>query len=81
MRFVVTVESSAEPGDEQAFADELTKTWLRYEKFAQGTINGALFSATNKVGLPYSLALEMANIFEYDFEPTEKIRNYLSANA
>lgn len=56
-----------------AFRTEAATTQIT-EKFAQGTINGALFSATNKAGLPYALALDMANIFEYDIDFAQDLR-------
>lgn len=44
------------------------------EKYAQGVIEGSLFSATGKAGLPYGLALEMAKIFEYDIDFAQDLR-------
>ncbi len=51
-----------------------TATTQSSEKYAQGTVEGALFSATKKAGLPYALALDMANIFEYDIDFAQDIR-------
>lgn len=44
------------------------------EKYAQGTIEGSLFSATGKAGIPYGLALNMANIFGYDIDFAQDLR-------
>ncbi len=56
-----------------AFRKETAATQVS-EQFAQGTIEGALFSATNKAGVPYSLALNMASIFEYDIDFAQDLR-------
>lgn len=44
------------------------------EKHAQGVIKSALFSATKKAGLPYGIALDMANIFGYDIDFAQDLR-------
>ncbi len=44
------------------------------EKYAQGVIEGSLFSATGKAGIPYGLALNMANIFGYDIDFAQDLR-------
>lgn len=44
------------------------------EKSVQGVIKSALFSATKKAGLPYGLALDMANIFGYDIDFAQDLR-------
>lgn len=56
-----------------AFRKETATTQIS-EQFAQGTIEGSLFSATNKAGVPYSLALNMASIFEYDIDFAQDLR-------
>jgi len=56
-----------------AFRKETATTQVT-EQFAHGTIEGALFSATNKAGVPYSLALNMASIFEYDIDFAQDLR-------
>lgn len=56
-----------------AFRKETASTQTS-EQFAQGTIEGALFSATNKAGVPYALALDMASIFEYDIDFAQDLR-------
>lgn len=71
----IYLEKQLSPEQEESyvFRKETAATQIN-EKFAQGTINGALFSATNKAGLPYALALEMANIFEYDIDFAQDLR-------
>ena len=44
------------------------------EKHAQGTIKGALFSATKQAGLPNSIAFDMAKIFGYDIDFAQDLR-------
>lgn len=59
--------------DSFVFSKDVAKTETA-EKYAQGTIEGALFSATKKAGMPYSLALDMANIFGYDIDFAQDLR-------
>lgn len=56
-----------------AFRKDIATTHTT-EKYAQGTIQGALFSATKHAGVPYSLALDMANIFGYDIDFAQDLR-------
>jgi murein DD-endopeptidase MepM/ murein hydrolase activator NlpD len=55
------------------FRKDVAQTQSR-EKYAQGTIEGALFAATKKADVPYGLALDMANIFGYDIDFAQDIR-------
>ncbi len=55
------------------FRQDIAKTQTR-EQYAQGTIEGALFAATKKADMPYSLALDMANIFGYDIDFAQDLR-------
>ncbi len=56
-----------------AFRKNVATTKSR-EKYAQGTIDGALFAATKKADVPYGLALDMANIFGYDIDFAQDLR-------
>ena len=56
-----------------AFRKHVAATQNR-EKYAQGTIDGALFAATKKADVPYGLALDMANIFGYDIDFAQDLR-------
>lgn len=70
----IYLEKQLEADNESfVFRKEVATTQIN-EKFAQGTIEGALFSATNKAGLPYALALNMATIFEYDIDFAQDLR-------
>lgn len=55
------------------FRKDVAQTQTR-EKYAQGSIQGALFAATKKANVPYSLALDMANIFGYDIDFAQDLR-------
>lgn len=55
------------------FRKDVAQTQTR-EKYAQGSIEGALFAATKKANVPYSLALDMANIFGYDIDFAQDLR-------
>lgn len=68
----IYLEKQAETND-FAFRKDVAATQTS-EKYAQGTVEGALFSATKKSGLPYSLALDMANIFGYDIDFAQDLR-------
>lgn len=59
--------------DKFNFRKDVAVTQVR-EKHAQGTIEGALFAATKKADVPYSLALDMANIFGYDIDFAQDLR-------
>ena len=55
------------------FRKDVAQTQTR-EKYAQGSIEGALFAATKKANVPYGLALDMANIFGYDIDFAQDLR-------
>ena len=55
------------------FRKDIAQTQTR-EKYAQGSIEGALFAATKKANVPYGLALDMANIFGYDIDFAQDLR-------
>lgn len=59
--------------DRFAFRIDIAPTQL-VEKHAQGTIKGALFSATKHAGLPNAVALDMAKIFGYDIDFAQDLR-------
>ena len=69
----IYLEKQADTND-YTFRKEVATTHIT-EKYAQGTINGALFSATKKAGLPYAVALDMAKIFGYDIDFAQDIRS------
>ena len=39
-----------------------------HQAYAHGVIDSSLFAATKRAGLPHSLAMELANIFDYDID-------------
>lgn len=59
--------------DQFSFRKDVATTQTS-EKYAQGVIEGSLFSATGKAGIPYGLALDMANIFGYDIDFAQDLR-------
>lgn len=59
--------------DNFTFRKNVAATQTR-EKYARGTIEGALFAATKKADVPYSLALDMANVFGYDIDFAQDLR-------
>ncbi len=69
----IYLEKQADTND-YTFRKEVATTQIT-EKYAQGTINGALFTATKKAGLPYAVALDMAKIFGYDIDFAQDIRS------
>lgn len=69
-----TLYLEKKPGtDSFAFRIDVAPTQV-VEKRAQGTIKGALFSATKHAGLPNAVALEMAKIFGYDIDFAQDLR-------
>ena len=56
-----------------AFKRELVKPDVR-SAYARGVINSSLSQSAQRAGLPYSLAMDMANVFGYDIDFAEDIR-------
>ncbi|MDY7219925.1 peptidoglycan DD-metalloendopeptidase family protein [Denitrificimonas sp. JX-1] len=61
-------------GNDFSFRKDIAPTET-IEKVAKGTIKGSLFGATNKAGLPRSLAISLSKIFEYDIDFAKDIRS------
>jgi len=69
-----TIHLEKQPDAEDfSFRKEVATTQIS-EKHAEGTIQGALLSATAEAGLPYGLAIDMANIFGYDIDFAQDLR-------
>ncbi len=69
-----TIYLERQPNSESfAFSKDIAPTQIT-EKHAQGTIKGALFSATKNAGIPNTIALDMAKIFSYDIDFAQDIR-------
>ncbi|QEY60465.1 peptidoglycan DD-metalloendopeptidase family protein [Pseudomonas sp. C27(2019)] len=69
-----TIHLEKQPDSEDfSFRKEVATTQIN-EKHAQGLIKGALLSATAEAGLPYGLAIDMANIFGYDIDFAQDLR-------
>ncbi|MGH8601231.1 MAG: peptidoglycan DD-metalloendopeptidase family protein [Gammaproteobacteria bacterium] len=56
-----------------AFKRELAKPDVR-SAYAHGVIDSSLFLAAKRAGLPHSLTLDMANVFGYDIDFAQDIR-------
>lgn len=54
------------------FKRDLVKPAIR-TKYAYGVINSSLFVSAKNAGLPYSLTLDMANVFGYDIDFAQDI--------
>lgn len=71
---IETIHLEKKPDTEDfSFRKEVATTQIN-EKHAEGTIQGALLSATAEAGLPYGLAINMANIFGYDIDFAQDLR-------
>lgn len=71
---VETIHLEKQPDAEVfSFRKEVATTQIS-EKHAEGAIKGALLSATAEAGLPYGLAIDMANIFGYDIDFAQDLR-------
>ena len=69
-----TIHLEKQPDTETfSFRKEVATTQTS-EKHAEGTIKGSLLSAAAKAGLPYGLAIDMANIFGYDIDFAQDLR-------
>ena len=72
---IETIHLEKQPDTESfSFRKEVATTQIS-EKHAEGTIKGALLSATAEAGLPYGLAINMANIFGYDIDFAQDLRS------
>ena len=56
-----------------AFKRELVKPDVR-SAYARGVINSSLSQSAQRAGLPHALAMDMANVFGYDIDFAEDIR-------
>jgi murein DD-endopeptidase MepM/ murein hydrolase activator NlpD len=63
----------SEENGRYAFSKHVQQT-TQVEAVASGTIDGSLLAATQAAGLPYKLALDLANVFAYDIDFARDLR-------
>lgn len=59
--------------DQFVFEEQIQETTIE-DAYASGEITGSLLGATTAAGLPYKLALDMANVFAYDIDFARDLR-------
>lgn len=57
-----------------SFSRHIQQT-VKTDAVASGTIDSSLLAATQAAGMPYKLALDMANVFAYDIDFARDLRN------